>query len=84
MGSVVSRGFSGCPETPPPGHDFFYNPVGDTLTGIDLTQTLICDFWKPPLRPTLDTPLMDITVKSKHNINLAFVHLKNKLLNISR
>ena len=57
------QGFFWLPGTPPPpGHVFFYNPVGDTLTGIDLTQTSICDFWKPPLRPTLDTPLQCMVI----------------------
>ena len=28
-------GFIGCPETPPPGHDFF-NEGDDTVTGTDL------------------------------------------------
>ena len=41
--------FSGCPETPPPGHDFFYNQVGDTLTGTDLHQPLqFATFGNPP------------------------------------
>ena len=56
--SGVSRGVSGCPETPP-DHDFFKSG-GDTVTGTDpyaLPDTYICDVRKPPLIPTLDTLL---------------------------
>ena len=36
----------------------FLNQEGDTPTGTDLHQrTKICDFWKPLLRPVMDTPL---------------------------
>ena len=45
--SGVSRGFSGCPETP--GHDFFLNQVGDSRTDPNLHQALqFATFGTPP------------------------------------
>ena len=46
--SGVSRGFSGCPESPLSLHDFFYQG-GDTVTGTDLHLPLtFTSFGNPP------------------------------------
>ena len=46
--SGVSRGVSGCPETPPPAM-IFLNQGGDTVTGTDPHQPLtFATFGNPP------------------------------------
>ena len=53
----IQGGFMVARKPPPPGHDFFYNQVGDTLTDTYLHQPLQFATFGKPLRPTLYTPL---------------------------
>ena len=41
-------GFSGCPEPPPSGHDFFYSGGWHRNWHRSSPAIYICDFWKPP------------------------------------
>ena len=59
LSSGVSRGVSGCPEPPPPVHDFFYQVVTPLLTPI-LISHLHLRRSETTLRATLDTPLLSL------------------------
>ena len=60
VSSGVSRGVFWLPGNPPPGHDFFYSGGWHRYWHRPSPAIYICDFWKPPLRPTLDTPLVSV------------------------
>ena len=69
-------GFSGCPETPPPDHDFFKSGLGDTVTDTDPHPPLTFATFGNPLQtnsgyatvtspiPTIFTPLMLYSIMS--------------------
>ena len=61
--SIVSRGVFWLPGNPPHRPDFFKSRWWHTYWHHPSPATWICDFWKPPLRPSLDTPLSVMGLK---------------------